>query len=188
MTSGIVREPASPSMQPVIPSAHAPAPSPTETVGATTDDPAKNDTLGTPREPDRAGPTTRRDRAKPSAVPSADELLERALSARGGGDVKTATGLLESLRTAHPGSSQAAIAAAYLGRDAARSGQRDTARRWFEVYLEEQPSGPLEREASGQLIELTTGAEQLDRARGYLARHPDGPHAPLAKRVLAGAR
>lgn len=190
MTPEIAREPVSPSPQPDLPTAPAaaPSPSPTPTVAVhATTDPAPDNTHGAPRDRDRGAPTSTRDREKPSAAPAADELLERALSARGRGDPSTATGLLESLRAAHPGTSQAAIAAAYLGRDAAQRGQRDAARRWFEIYLEEQPSGPLEREASGQLIELTTGSEQTERARGYLARHPNGPHAPLAKRVLAGA-
>ena len=185
MTSGIAREPVSPPPQPNIPTASA-APPATEAIRTTTE-PAKNNTHSAPRAPDRAEPTTPRYREKPSAE-DADQVLERALSARGRGDLKTATDLLESLRTAHPGTSQAAIAAAYLGRDAARSGQHDAARRWFETYLREQPSGPLEREASGQLIELTTGSEQTERARVYLEKHPNGAHAPLAKRVLAGPR
>lgn len=187
MASEIAKEPVSPSQQPAIPAERAAAPPPTEAIVATTD-PAKNNAHAPPRGRDHAEPTTPRDREKPSADPGADALLERALAARGGRDPKTATDLLESLRRAHPGTSQAAIAAAYLGRDAARSGQPDAARRWFETYLQEQPSGSLEREASGQLIELTTGSEQTERARTYLAHHPNGPHAPLAQRVLAGSR
>lgn len=194
MASDIAKEPASPSQQPTIPTERAEAPTeraatptPTEAIAATTD-PARATERAAPRGRERAEPTPPRDHEKPSAEPGADALLERALAARGGKDPKTATGLLESLRAAHPGTSQAAIAAAYLGRDAARSGQPDAARRWLKTYLQEQPSGPLEREASGQLIELTTGSEQTERARAYLAHHPNGPHAPLATRVLAGTR
>ena len=201
MTSEIAKEPASPSQQPTIPTERAESPTeraealteraatptPTEAIAATTD-PARATERAAPRGRERAEPTPPRDHEKPSAEPGADALLERALAARGGKDPKTATGLLESLRAAHPGTSQAAIAAAYLGRDAARGGQPEAARRWLKTYLQEQPSGPLEREASGQLIELTTGSEQTERARAYLAHHPNGPHAPLATRVLAGTR
>lgn len=181
----IAREPAPPSAQPSMPAARVVAPLPTEATQVVID-PSKESSHRVPPDQDRTASTSPNNHEKPSVAPSPDDMLERALTARGRGELETATGLLESLRAAHPGSSQAAIAAAYLGRDAARSGQRDAARRWFETYLAEQPSGPLEREASGQLIELTTGSEQTERARRYLAQHPNGPHAPLAKRVLAG--
>ncbi|MBS2017588.1 MAG: hypothetical protein JST00_32205 [Deltaproteobacteria bacterium] len=188
--SDIAREPISPSQLPTAPLVPAATTLPASATSSAAD-PAKTDPQSPPRGADRADPMAPRGPEKPSrppAEPSAEELLERALSARAGGNVEAATDLLVTLRKAHPGTSQAAIAAAYLGRDAARSGRRDAARRWFETYLQEQPTGPLAREASGQLIELTTGAEQTERARRYLAEHPNGPHAPLATRVLAGAQ
>ncbi|MFO0738211.1 MAG: hypothetical protein U0270_20130 [Labilithrix sp.] len=187
--SEIAREPLSPSHPLGIPSAHPAEPLPAEEVRPATDSIA-SDAHDTPRDPGRVEPPTPRDRdrEKPSdATPDADELLERALTARREGKLDAANGLLQTIRNKHPGSSQAAIAAAYLGRDAARRDERDAARRWFEIYLQEQPNGPLAREASGQLIELTTGPEQKERAREYLAQHPNGPHAPLARRVLAAA-
>lgn len=183
-TSEIAREPISPSLPPSLPSARAEEPPPAVELPATNDSTARHPEK-TSRDLRRVEPTTTLDHETPS---DADELLEQALSARSEGKLDTATGVLETLRKKHPGSPQAAIAAAYLGRDAARRDQRDAARRWFEIYLQEQPNGPLAREASGQLIELTTGPEQKERAREYLAQHPNGPHAPLARRVLADER
>jgi len=44
-------------------------------------------------------------------------------------------------------------------------------------------------EASGRLIEANEAAGDVkaarDAAKHYLLRYPDGPHAQLAKRVLA---
>ncbi len=61
--------------------------------------------------------------------------------------------------------------------------------RWFESYLQEAPDGPLTREALGRLIELGVGAGDRAGARRYAERYlrsfPEGPHAGLARELLA---
>ena len=77
------------------------------------------------------------------------------------------------------------MAAYLLGRNAPPAG----AVKWFSAYLAEQPNGALAIEASGRLIEANEAAGDVKAARNaakhYLLRYPDGPHAQLAKRVLA---
>jgi outer membrane protein assembly factor BamD (BamD/ComL family) len=72
---------------------------------------------------------------------------------------------------------------------ASDGGRASDAIGWFKRYLTEQPNGPLAREAAGRLIELLrqTGdsARAQEAAAGYLKRYPTGPHAALARNVLA---
>jgi len=64
--------------------------------------------------------------------------------------------------------------------------------RWFETYLAETPAGPLAREALGRLVEVRQrmgdAAGALESARRYLEQYPDGPHAELARGIVAGSR
>jgi transmembrane sensor len=118
---------------------------------------------------------------------SSDELLRLAQVARLSGHRDTERQALVTCRRRFPGTERAAVAAYELGRSSSPS----EASSWFDTYLGEQPSGPLAREASGRLIEARASAGDdrgaRDAASRYLARYPDGPHAPLARRVLAGA-
>ena len=118
---------------------------------------------------------------------SSDELLRLAQVARLSGHRDTERQALVTCRRRFPGSERAAVAAYELGRSSSPS----EASSWFDTYLGEQPSGPLAREASGRLVEARASAGDdrgaKDAAARYLARYPDGPHAPLARRVLAGA-
>jgi hypothetical protein len=118
---------------------------------------------------------------------SPDELLRLAQVARLSGHRDTERQALVTCRRRFPGTERAAIAAYELGRSSSPS----EASSWFDTYLGEQPSGPLAREASGRLIEARASAGDdrgaRDAAARYLARYPDGPHAALARRVLAGA-
>jgi transmembrane sensor len=118
---------------------------------------------------------------------SSDELLRLAQVARLSGHRDTERQALVTCRRRFPGSERAAVAAYELGRSSSPS----EASSWFDTYLGEQPSGPLAREASGRLVEARASAGDdrgaRDAAARYLARYPDGPHAPLARRVLAGA-
>jgi transmembrane sensor len=118
---------------------------------------------------------------------SSDELLRLAQVARLSGHHDTERQALVTCRRRFPGTERAAVAAYELGRSSSPS----EASSWFDTYLGEQPSGPLAREASGRLIEARASAGDdrgaRDAATRYLARYPDGPHAPLARRVLAGA-
>jgi hypothetical protein len=118
---------------------------------------------------------------------SADELLRLAQVARLSGHRDTERDALVTCRRRFPGSERSAVAAYELGRSSSPS----EASGWFDTYLGEQPSGALAREAAGRLVEARASAGDdrgaRDAATRYLARYPDGPHAPLARRILAGA-
>jgi transmembrane sensor len=120
-------------------------------------------------------------------VSSSDELLRLAQVARLSGHHDTERQALVTCRRRFPGTERAAVAAYELGRSSSPS----EASSWFDTYLGEQPGGPLAREAWGRLVEARASAGDdrgaHDAAARYLARYPDGPHAPLARRVLAGA-
>jgi hypothetical protein len=119
---------------------------------------------------------------------SADELLRLAQVARLSGHRDTEREALVTCRRRFPGSERAAVAAYELGRSSSPS----EASSWFDTYLGEQPAGPLAREAAGRRVEARASAGDdrgaRDAAARYLARYPDGPHAVLARRVLAGTR
>lgn len=117
---------------------------------------------------------------------SASDLSLLGDAARYSGRPSQAILAYEMLRTRFPGTSRAATAAYSLARthfdQRAAYGE---ATRWFQQYLQEQPSGPLAREARGRLMESLarsgdrTGARRV--AESYLKRYPDGPHATVAK-------
>lgn len=99
----------------------------------------------------------------------------------------------EALRTRFPGTSRAATAAYSLARTHFdQRGAYGEATRWFQQYLQEQPSGPLAREARGRLMESLArsgdGAGARRVAEAYLKRYPDGPHATVAKSLTEKAR
>jgi FecR protein len=118
---------------------------------------------------------------------SADELLRLAQVGQLSGHRDTEREALLACRRRFPGREQAAVAAYELGR---ASSQREAAT-WFDTYLREAPSGPLAREALGRLVEARTAAGDRAAARDaatlYLSRYPGGPHAALARRVLASS-
>lgn len=113
------------------------------------------------------------------AVP--DELLAIARAARFAGDGALATEALLTTRRRFTGSSQAAMAAFLLAREA----RGDEAVSWLQRYLAEEPDGALTREAAGRLLEALMQAGRYAEARtaatSYLARFPTGPHAPYAR-------
>ncbi|MEM6956176.1 MAG: FecR domain-containing protein [Myxococcota bacterium] len=61
--------------------------------------------------------------------------------------------------------------------------------RWFERAIQDDPRGPLAREAQGRLFEAYAAAgnaRSAERAaRAYLERYPSGPHAGRARSVLS---
>ena len=63
------------------------------------------------------------------------------------------------------------------------------AAKWFETYLREHATGSLRREAAGRLLEALQRSGQSDKAsqfaQSYLAEFPAGPHAPLARQLVA---
>ncbi len=120
----------------------------------------------------------------------AASLLRLAEVARFAGRVDRAEEALLVLRERFPKRRESAFAAYTLGRAAFdQKGAYDEARKWFEVYLRQQPSGPLAREALGRLMEAQhrQGREQeaKNTARRYIDRYSDGPHADIAARLLA---
>jgi hypothetical protein len=77
-----------------------------------------------------------------------------------------------------------------LGRLESEAGAPLAAARWFERYLATARNPPLAEEADGRLVEIYDqegdAAAAARAARGYLERHPDGPRAARARKVLAG--
>ena len=110
-------------------------------------------------------------------------------TARLAGKPSYASHAFELMRIRFPGSDEAATAAFLLGKlnyEALHS--YGTAATWFSKYLAERPDGPLAREAAGRMIEArrNNGDEVGARraAQDYLNRYPEGPHAPLARKVM----
>lgn len=119
-----------------------------------------------------------------------NELLLLADVARFSRNGPSAIQAYTALRRRFPGrarSSQASFAIARLHFD--QLGQYDEAARWFRTYLSEQPAGALAREALGRLMEAEQRAGHREAAastaRDYLTRHPNGPHARLAAKLVA---
>jgi ferric-dicitrate binding protein FerR (iron transport regulator) len=124
------------------------------------------------------------------AAPTAAVLLERADAQRRAHDSNAARATLLDVRQRFPGGREAAQAAFDLGVVAFDLDDRFAdAAAWFRRYLVEAPSGPLAREASGRLVEaLDRGGDSASAAKAaarYLEMYPGGPHASLAKRLVA---
>lgn len=119
----------------------------------------------------------------------ARDLVTLGSTARLAGRADRAREAYLAARRRFPNSAEAGIAAFSLGRLASDSGHATDATAWFKRYLNEQPGGPLAREAAGRLMELLRQSGDEARAReaaeGYLKRYPTGPHAALARSVLA---
>ncbi len=125
-----------------------------------------------------------------AASPSAGEWLATADGIRLEGDKDEAEERYLRIRQLYPGTKSAVLAAFSLGAMAFDlDGDYKKAFRWFEIYISEQKgSGPV-REARGRVIEslyrLGDFSGAAEKSVDYLGRYPDGPHAPLAKK-LAG--
>jgi hypothetical protein len=126
-----------------------------------------------------------------------DALLERATAgelillgdtARLGSRPDRASQVYLRARQRYPGTEAAAASAFRLGRQAADA-TPDAAARWFQTYVAERPDGRYAQEALGRLVEahLARGDREEARAaaRSYLERFPAGPHARLARSVVA---
>jgi TolA-binding protein len=115
-----------------------------------------------------------------------DDLVLLGDAARLTGDATHALTAYQRVRARAPGSDAAATAAFAIGRvyfDQRRA-YADAARA-FGTYLTERPRGPLAREAMGRRMEALSHAGDLSTAARvadeYLAKYPNGPHAPLAR-------
>jgi hypothetical protein len=118
------------------------------------------------------------------ATSGPSELILLGDSARFAGKTELARRAYMTARARFPGSASAALAAFALG----RFGGSD-ALGWFERYLVEAPSGPLARESLGRIMEIQNRSGLRDPARAtarrYLATYPGGPHAGLARALIA---
>jgi hypothetical protein len=118
-----------------------------------------------------------------------EPLLALGDVARFAGARGEATRLFECLARRFPRHALAGDAVFTLGRLAFEAGQADAAARWFERYGARWPRGAFAEEAAGRLVESHARAGSVGAARAaaaaYLGAHPNGPHAPLARR-LAG--
>jgi len=121
---------------------------------------------------------------------TAKELLALAEAGRFFGPSKRAVAALGALRRRFPRSPDAGTAAFTLGRIASeKDGAYSQAADWFEIYLREQPNGPLMGDAFGRLMEARRRAGDLAAARSsaqqYLRRFPAGPYAAEARDILS---
>lgn len=121
------------------------------------------------------------------------DLLLLADAARFAGAAGSAQQVFRSLRARFPGDTRAGDAVFGLGILALDAdGQPGIAVRRFEEYLTRWPAGALAREARGRLMEALDKAMQHQEARRaaarYVAKHPDGPHAAFARRLLERER
>ncbi len=112
------------------------------------------------------------------------DLILLADAARLAGRTDIARRAYTTTRTRFPSTRHAALAAFSLGRLGGAG-----ALGWLNEYLKEQPQGALAREALGRVLEIhhRSGNEPVSRrtAERYLAAHPTGPHAALARAILA---
>ena len=119
----------------------------------------------------------------------ARDLLTLGSTARLAGRAERASEAYTAVQRRFPSSAEAAISAFSLGRLASDAGRTGDAIGWFKRYLAAQPGGQLAREAAGRLIELFQksgdSAQARSMAESYLKQHPTGPHAALARSVLA---
>jgi transmembrane sensor len=118
----------------------------------------------------------------------ADTLLDLADVARFTKHHDDAIKLLEQLRTRFPGTDAAGEAAFTLGRIEADRGAQAKAVVYFELYLDERPTGSLVDNALGRLMVAYQTLGRSDDANAtaerYLARFPNGPHAGKAHEIL----
>lgn len=121
---------------------------------------------------------------------SASDLLLLADAARLGGAPQRARSLLTSLRSRYPGHTNSAVAAFTLGRMAQEQEHDDRrAIQWYRTYLKEEPGGRMAEGARARLLKATlrvgSEAERDQAAHDYLANHPTGSSAAVARSVLS---
>lgn len=120
---------------------------------------------------------------------SASDLAAVADAARYQGDQALSEQALRAQRRRFPASERAAMAAFLLGR--LKEGQRQDAAALasYNDYLAEAPHGSLIDEALGRRLVVTERAlgraAAVPLAHGYLAAHPAGAYAPLARKLAA---
>ena len=120
----------------------------------------------------------------------ASDLLALGDAARYASSPGRARQAFEALVRRFPRDQRSHDALFALGRLESEAGAPASAAKWFERYLATARNPPLAEEAAGRLVEIYDqegDAEAATRvAKGYLDRHPDGPRAARARKVLAG--
>jgi hypothetical protein len=120
---------------------------------------------------------------------SAADLLLLGNSARFASRGEPARRAYLTLRERFPGTASASLSAYYMARLASELDKSNAeAVRWLRVFLAESPRGDLAASARARLMDLLDkqgdpSARQV--AQEYLVLHPGGPHAELARSVLA---
>ncbi len=141
----------------------------------------------------RRASTTNRARPAPAPTLTAGALLKRANEARAHRRVDDARAALLELRRQFPESPAAEHASFLLGRvESELAGDQAAAIAWFSRYVQDYPDGRFAPGARGRLLRSlsereTDSAAAEDAAREYLAHHPKGPYAELARRTLSSA-
>jgi hypothetical protein len=122
-----------------------------------------------------------------SRAPASDVVIA-ADAARLARRASLAQALFQALRTRHPGTREAALAAFQLGRTL-DAGSPQQAIALYRAYLAETGGrGPLAQETRGRLLAAVARASGPRAARPlaeeYLGLHPSGAHAALARSIL----
>jgi exodeoxyribonuclease VII large subunit len=92
------------------------------------------------------------------------------------------------LRARFPGTHHSAAAAFLLGRTYENAEQAQAARRFYELYERESPSGEFAAEALAGRMRIVASQDGVSAGRAlaeqYLARYPHGVHAKTARQLL----
>lgn len=120
---------------------------------------------------------------------SARDLLALGDAARLSRSYEEADRIYNGVRGRFAGTVHSASAALALGRMAFdQQHMYSKAALWLDVYVEENPSGKLVREALGRLVEARQRAGDVAgarrSARRYLEAYPEGPHSDYARKLL----
>ncbi len=118
-----------------------------------------------------------------------EDLWKLASAARYARKGQASTEALLAIRERFQKSKRAKTSTFLLGRVSQElAGDVITAERWFKIYLDENPRGPLAEEALGRLIDDCARAGKREEARRYaekyLSRYPNGPFVELAQSAL----
>ncbi len=119
------------------------------------------------------------------------DLALLADAARYQKQVARARSALLMLRQRFPGTAEAATATFLLGRLAADQGHDyAAAAKWFAIYSQEHPNGPMAAEALGRRAQLLALSGDHEGARAaasqYLQHYPSGPYAAVARGLRDG--
>jgi TolA-binding protein len=129
----------------------------------------------------------RRGMDKAMAESSAVDLAALADAARYARRQEVARRALMTERVRYPDSVQARDAPFFLG-GLSEAQNSNASLDWYDVYLRESPTGAYASQALGRKMMLVHRLRGIDGARPlateYLARFPDGPYAPSARKLL----